>query len=241
MPERRTYTLPMAMCAVRGQAPDTPRLSGRPFGRRQKPPKGRCPSAPRWGAFTPASPAGRGSGTPLRFGPDPRPPGLGRSSGGARGFRPSSVAPLPADGSPRSPLPLPAVSVSQNPARRPRKPGRGVKGMRGTLGCPALAERPLDALGGRLRSCQGCRRAKRPAPLPRGEQGVKAPQRGAEGQRPLGGFSRSKHDLRGPAERLSDLAQPGPFYRYRRGGVETIGFLRVSFDDCSVWRELRSV
>lgn len=182
--------------------------SVRPFGRRQKPPKGRCPSAPRWGAFTPASPAGRGSGTPLRFGPDPRPPGLGRSSGGARGFRPSSVAPLPADGSPRSPLPLPAVSVSQTPARRPRKPGRGVKGMRGTLGCPALAERPLEAPGGRIRSCQGIRDRKRseasirsPEPLPRGER------ESARGTPRTPALTGGRRPLRLP---LYDLARPLP-------------------------------
>ena len=226
MPERRTYTLPMAMCAVRGQAPDTPRLSGRPFGRRQKPPKGRCPSAPRWGAFTPASPAGRGSGTPLRFGPDPRPPGLGRSSGGARGFRPSSVAPLPADGSPRSPLPLPAVSVSQNPARRPRKPGRG-QGDEGTLGCPALAGGPLspwraytlmpgdqgpEAQQASIRS---------PEPLPRGEResarGTPRTPALTGGRRPL---PTSLYDLARPLPRSAQtLRSRVPCYDYE-GGVK---------------------
>lgn len=121
---------------------------------------------------------------------------------------------------------------------------RGFAGTRPQGRSPEGGRKPLDMSEDRPSPKgrgSGPERSGVPDPLPAGEAGVKAPQRGAEGQRPLGGFSRSKHDLRGPAERLSDLAQPGPFYRCRRGGVETIGFLRVSFDDCSVWRELRSV
>ena len=94
-----------------------------------------------------------------------------------RGFRPPSVAPLPAGGSPRSLLARSLVMAPdgrQKPPGRPVEAGRGVKGMRAQ---PALAERPLEAPGGRSCSCRGFRDRERseastrsPEPLPRGER-----------------------------------------------------------------------
>ena len=125
-----------------------------------------------------------------------------------RGFRPPSVAPLPAGGSPRSLLARSLVMAPdgrQKPPGRPVEAGRGVKGMRAQ---PALAERPLEAPGGRSCSCRGFRDRERseastrsPEPLPRGER------ESARGTPRTPALTGGRRPLRLP---LYDLARPLP-------------------------------
>lgn len=108
--------------------------------------------------------------------------------------------------------------------------GRG-KGLRGDpsagSGATEDGRKPLappedrPSPGGRG---SGPKRSGVPDPLPAGEAGVKAPQRGAEGQRPLGGFClrpKGRTDLAKPSRKCA-LRGSGPFHQSRGCAVRTV-------------------